>query len=142
MGWALTDLVIEPRLKATAVDGDPTELPTQEPLEAHEKRGVLAAFLAMAATALLFLLTVLSETSPWRAPAGTPLAEGQSNLLVSQAPLMQSIVPLIFVFFVVPGVVYGLAAGTVKTHRDIIAGMSKAMASSTYWWARPRRNGP
>jgi len=133
VGWALTDLVIEPRLKATAVDGDPAELPTQEPLEAHEKRGVLAAFLAMAATALLFLLTVLPETSPWRAPAGTPLAEGQSNLLVSQAPLMQSIVPLIFVFFLVPGIVYGLAAGTVKTHRDIVAGMSKAMSGMGYY---------
>ncbi|GIX39666.1 MAG: aminobenzoyl-glutamate transporter [Silanimonas sp.] len=133
VGWALTDLVIEPRLKATAVDGDPAELPTQAPLEAHEKRGVLAAFLAMAATALLFLLTVLPETSPWRAPAGTPLAEGQSNLLVSQAPLMQSIVPLIFVFFLVPGIVYGLAAGTVKTHRDIVAGMSKAMGGMGYY---------
>lgn len=133
VGWALTDLVIEPRLKATAVDGDPAELPTQAPLEAHEKRGVLAAFLAMAATALLFLLTVLPETSPWRAPAGTPLAEGQSNLLVSQAPLMQSIVPLIFVFFLVPGIVYGLAAGTVKTHRDIVAGMSKAMSGMGYY---------
>lgn len=133
VGWVLTDLVIEPRLKATAVDGDPAELPTQEPLQGHEKRGVGMAFLAMAATALLFLLTVLPEASPWRAPAGTPLAEGQSNLLVSQAPLMQSIVPLIFVFFVVPGVVYGLAAGTVKTHRDIIAGMSKAMSGMGYY---------
>ena len=133
VGWALTDLFIEPRLKGTAVDGDPSELPTQEPLQAGEKRGVMVAFAAMALTILLFVLTLLPETSPWRAPEGTPLVEGQSNLLVGQAPLMQSIVPLIFVFFVIPGIAYGLAAGTVKTHRDIIAGMSKAMGGMGYY---------
>jgi aminobenzoyl-glutamate transport protein len=133
VGWALTDLYIEPRLKATAVDGDPAELPTQDPLQAHEKHGIGAAFLAMAVTIALFVLTLLPETSPWRAPAGTVLAEGQSDLLVGAAPLMQSIVALIFVFFVIPGVVYGLAAGTVKTHRDVIAGMSKAMSGMGYY---------
>ena len=133
VGWALTDLYIEPRLKATTVDGDPAELPTQDPLKPQEKRGTLAAFVAMGLAVLVFVLTLLPETSPWRAPAGTPLAEGQSNLLVGQAPLMQSIVPLIFIFFVIPGVVYGLAAGTVKSHRDVIAGMSKAMSGMGYY---------
>ena len=133
VGWALTDLYIEPRLKATVVDGDPAELPTQEPLKADEKRGVLYSFLAMGVAILLFVLTLLPETSPWRAPEGTQIAAGQSDLLVSQAPLMQSIVALIFVFFVIPGIVYGIVAGTVKSHRDVIAGMSKAMSGMGYY---------
>jgi aminobenzoyl-glutamate transport protein len=42
-------------------------------------------------------------------------------------------VPLIFIFFLTPGVVYGMIAGTVKTHRDVIAGMSKAMGGMGYY---------
>jgi aminobenzoyl-glutamate transport protein len=133
VGWFLTDRVIEPRLKATAVDGDPADMPRLEPLEASEKSGLLFAMAAMAVTALLFALTILPEASPWRAPEGTPLVEGQSNLLVSAAPLMQSIVPLIFIFFLVPGVVYGIVSGSVKTHRDVIQGMAKAMSGMGYY---------
>jgi aminobenzoyl-glutamate transport protein len=49
------------------------------------------------------------------------------------APLMRAIVPLIFLLFLIPGVVYGYVAGTVKSHRDIIAGMSKAMSTMGYY---------
>ena len=115
VGWFLTDRVIEPRLRGTPVDGDASQMPKLDPLTASEKGGLGWAALAMGVTALLFLLTLLPEGSAWRAPDGTPLLPGQSNLLVAQAPLMQSIVPLIFIFFLIPGVVYGYVAGTVKT---------------------------
>lgn len=133
VGWFLTDRVIEPRLQATRVDGDAADMPTLDALTPAEKGGLLWAVVAMGITALLFLLTVLPELSPWRAPPGTPLLPGQSDLLVSQAPLMQSIVPLIFVFFLVPGVVYGMVSGTVKTHRDVVQGMAKAMSGMGYY---------
>jgi aminobenzoyl-glutamate transport protein len=42
-------------------------------------------------------------------------------------------VPLIFLLFLLPGVVYGMAAGTVKSSKDIIAGMTKAMTSMGYY---------
>src|SRR5690606_29799902 len=35
--------------------------------------------------------------------------------------------------FLVPGIVYGVAAGTVKGHRDVIAGMSSAMRTMGYY---------
>lgn len=133
VGWALTDLVIEPRLKGTPVDGDPKDMPVMEALGRHEVRGLVAGFVAAALAIAVFVLTLLPETSPWRAPAGTPIAEGQSDLMVSAAPLMQSIVPLIFVFFMVPGVVYGVVSGSVKSHRDIVAGMAKAMSGMGYY---------
>ena len=133
IGWFLTDKVIEPRLRATAVDGDPADMPKLEPLVDAEKRGLRLAAVAMAVVALLFVLSTLPAGSPWRAPAGTPLLEGQSDLLVAAAPLMRSIVPLIFIFFLVPGVVYGIAAGTVKTHRDVVQGMAKAMSGMGYY---------
>jgi len=133
VGWALTDLLIEPRLKATAVDGDPSDMPTLDPLGASERRGLLTAFFASAISIGIFVLTLLPETSAWRAPEGTALLQGQSNLLVSAAPVMQSIVALIFVFFLIPGIAYGISAGTVKTHRDVVQGMAKAMSGMGYY---------
>ncbi len=133
VGWFLTDKIIEPRLQSTKVDGDPADLPKMEELSAVERKGLTMALVSMLVCALLLVATMLPEASPWRAPEGTPLADGQSNLLVFQAPLMQSIVALIFIFFLVPGMVYGYVAGTVKTHRDIIAGMSKAMSGMGYY---------
>jgi aminobenzoyl-glutamate transport protein len=133
VGWFLTDKVIEPRLAKTQVDGDPADLPKMDDLKPEEKRGLSFALGSMALTALLFGLSLLPEASPWRAPAGTALVPGQSDLLVSQAPLMQSIVPLIFIFFLVPGVAYGYVSGRVRNHRDIIAGMSKAMSGMGYY---------
>jgi aminobenzoyl-glutamate transport protein len=46
---------------------------------------------------------------------------------------MQAIVPLIFLLFLLPGIAYGYGAGTVRSHRDIIKGMSKAMSTMGYY---------
>ena len=80
----------------------------------------------------MFVLTLVPADSPWRAPADAPGGVA-GQLAVAQAPVMQSIVALIFIFFLIPGVVYGIASGSVKTHRDIIAGMSKSMSGMGYY---------
>ncbi|HRN54445.1 MAG TPA: AbgT family transporter, partial [Gemmatimonadaceae bacterium] len=126
VGWLLTDLFIEPRLRSTAVDGDPAELPVIEKLEPAEVRGLWLAAASMFVTAGLFALSLMPESSPWR------FAE-TGELTHARAPLMQSIVGLIFVFFLIPGVVYGAASGSVKTHRDVIAAMAKAMSGMGYY---------
>ena len=41
--------------------------------------------------------------------------------------------PLIFLFFLIPGIVYGYVAGTVKSHRDIVKGMTKSMETMAYY---------
>jgi aminobenzoyl-glutamate transport protein len=65
--------------------------------------------------------------------SGAALAAADGGLTSGAAPLMRSIVPLIFLLFLVPGVVYGLTAGTVKTSRDLVQGMSKAMSGMGYY---------
>ena len=55
------------------------------------------------------------------------------QLTASTAPLMLAIVPLIFILFLIPGVVYGYVAKTVKNHREIIEGMSKSMSTMGYY---------
>ena len=47
--------------------------------------------------------------------------------------MMESIVPLIAIFFLVPGVLHGVVAGTVKSHRDIVQGMAKSMGTMGYY---------
>jgi aminobenzoyl-glutamate transport protein len=126
VGWFLTDKVIEPRLKPTVVDGDPAGLPKMDPLQPNELRGLRWAGLAMLASLLLLVLSILPEGSAWRAPATRELTH-------ASAPLMQSIVPLIFIFFLIPGVVYGYVAGTARSHRDIVKGMSHAMSGMGYY---------
>lgn len=132
VGWWLTDRVIEPRLKGLPVDGEGAKSQPMQQVSPRERRALIAASLSMLLLALLFALSLLPEGTPWAAPADK-LPPGQHPLLSSAAPLMQSIVPLIFIFFLVPGVVYGYLAGSFKSHRDVIAGMTKAMSGMGYY---------
>lgn len=125
LGWWLTDRVVEPRLKASAVDGDKDDLPEMHDLEPAERKGLRWSMVALVLGLVLLALTAWPETSPWRNAAG--------EMTKSDAPLMQSIVSLIFFLFLVPGVVYGIVAGTMKSSRDMIEGMTKAMNSMAYY---------
>ena len=56
------------------------------------------------------------------------------EILVSfTASFMQSLVALIFILFLLPGIVFGYVAGTVKGTKDIIDGMSRSMHSMAYY---------
>ncbi|WP_129135073.1 AbgT family transporter [Luteimonas sp. YGD11-2] len=130
VGWFLTDRVIEPRLRNTAVDGDMADMPAMETLTARERTGLWAAVASMLVLVAALVLTSVPVGSAWRAGPDSPNA---GELLVATAPLMQSIVPLIFILFLVPGIVYGYMAGTVKNHRDVVQGMSRAMSGMGYY---------
>lgn len=125
LAWYLTDRIVEPRLRHLPVDGDPADTPSLQPLTARERRGMLAALGALLAALALLLFSTMPEQSPWR------LADGA--LMTAGAPLMDAIIPLMFLFFLLPGVVYGYVAGTVTSHRDIVQGMSKAMSTMGYY---------
>jgi aminobenzoyl-glutamate transport protein len=125
VGWYLTDRVVEPRLKGVEVDGDVADIPTMEALSSAERRGLWAALLAMGLGVALLIVVTWPGDSAMRSPDG--------EITASTAPLMQAIVPLIFLLFLVPGVVFGYVAKTVESHRDIIVGMSKAMSTMGYY---------
>ena len=124
-GWYIADRIVDPRLMGTPVDGDLAVAPALETLSAEERRGLNAGLAAMVLGIIALVATALPAGSAWRAPDG--------ELAASAAPLMQSIVPLIFLFFLLPGVVYGYVAGTVRSHRDIVAGMTQAMSGMGYY---------
>lgn len=125
VGWYLTDRVIEPRLAGTPVDGELGGDQPEGELTPRERRALRLSLLALAAGVAVLVATSLPAASSWRSPTGA--------LATSDAPLMKSIVPLIFVLFLVPGVVYGYASGQFRTHRDVIEGMSKSMSSMGYY---------
>lgn len=125
VGWFITDRVIEPRLAGTQFDGAGAGDEEPQALSAQERAGVWAGLATMLVGILLLVVAVWPQDSPLRAE------DGQVSSF--SAPLMQSMVPLIFLLFLVPGAVYGYVAGTVKSHRDIIEGMSQAMATMGYY---------
>lgn len=49
------------------------------------------------------------------------------------APIMHAIVPIIFLFFIIPGLVHGYVAGSFKSHRDAVKGMSETMETMGYY---------
>jgi len=125
IGWYLTDRVIEPRLAKIAVDGEPGDMPRLEALSGAERHGLWAGIAVQLLGLVVLIAAAWSFSSPLRTERG--------ELTGSKAPLMEMIVPLIFLFFFVPGIVYGYVAGTVKNHRDIVNGMSKSMSTMGYY---------
>ncbi len=124
--WYITDRIIEPRLQATEIDGDPDEMPKMERLTSAERRGMWAGLATLVAGLLVLLLVALPEGSVLRSPTSGGLAD-------LDASLMRMIVPLIFLMFILPGIVHGYVSKSIKNHRDIIKGMSKAMSTMSYY---------
>lgn len=127
VGWFITDRIIEPRLAGTEIDGGGAEAIHGQDLNAAERRGLWAGLGSMAAGLALLAL--------WAWPADSPLRAPDGQISTFSAPLMRSIVPLIFLLFLIPGAVYGYVSGSVKSHRDLVQGMSKTMATMGYYMA-------
>lgn len=125
LGWWLTDKVVEPRLQGVEVDGDEEGLPEMHDLKDEERRGLRWALITMVLGLVVLTLTLIPADSPWR--------DANGALATFSAPIMRSIVALIFLLFLVPGIVYGYVAGTFKGTKDIIEGMSKAMNGMAYY---------
>jgi aminobenzoyl-glutamate transport protein len=125
LGWYLTDKVIEPRLKGVELDGDLEDLPRMHALDPDERKGLRTALLALLAGVVFMVVTAWPADSAWR--------DANGSLATGSAPIMASIVSLIFLMFVIPGITYGIAAKTIKSSKDVIDGMTKAMHLMAYY---------
>lgn len=127
LGWYITDKIVEPRLKNVELDDD-IDLEGADELgniSAKEKRSFWIATLVMVAGLIGLFFWAFPEDSTMRTPDG--------KITDFQAPLMQSIVPLIFLLFWVPGILYGYLSGGYSKTKDIIDGMSKSMGDMAYY---------
>ena len=120
LGWYVTEKIIEPRLGKLKLDDDVEEAPNMSEMTAKESWAFTMATLSMVAGLVLLAAASLPESSSLRDASG--------SLSSYSAPLMQSIVPLIFLLFLVPGIVYGKLAGTFKSSKDVMGSLSKTLA--------------
>ncbi|MGI9517522.1 MAG: AbgT family transporter [Pirellulaceae bacterium] len=114
-------------LRYQPAEGNPfavTAVELPEGLEIDEANGAISGSLGDADSADV---TITVEEAPQEEDPNA------GSLLNFQAPLMRMIVPLIFLFSVVPGIVHGYVAGTVKSHKDIVKGMTAAMETMAYY---------
>ena len=91
LGWFVTDRMVEPRLSEQELDDDLEDLPGIEAITDTERSGLRAALWSMVIGIGLLVASAWPESSAWRGATGSLTERG--------APLMASIVPLIFILF-------------------------------------------
>jgi aminobenzoyl-glutamate transport protein len=125
IAWYLTDKVIEPRLKDVKVDGNSSDIPKFEELSKKQIKALRVSSFVMLMGIVGLVAILVPESSPMR--------DANGALTSFQAPIMQSIVPIIFLLFLLPGVVYGYMAGVYTSSKDMIYSMTKAMNGMSYY---------
>jgi len=125
LGWWITDRIVEPRLKGVEIDGDAEDLPELHELRPEERRGLVWSLVSMVLGIVLLGLSIAFDWLPWR--------DANGDLASFGAPIMRSIVALIFFLFLLPGIVFGYVSGSFKSSKDMIEGMTHAMHSMAYY---------
>jgi aminobenzoyl-glutamate transport protein len=124
LGWWVTERLVAPRLAGMeSAEGHPGDAGAEDlvkPLSAAERRGLRFAGVAFAVMTALLLWGLVPADGFLREP-------GTGSVLHS--PFLKGIVALIFFFGVGLGAAYGVGAGTVKSDRDVIRGMSQQMST-------------
>ncbi len=122
VGWFVSDRIVEPRLgpwtggAEAALDG---ESPHIEPIE---RRGLIVAGLAVLVTVGIVLVLVV--------PSGAPLRDAKTGGI---KPFYDSLVGLLMIVFLVPGLAYGLVTRKIRSDRDASKMMGQTMsAMGTY----------
>ena len=127
IGWFLTDVIVEPRLRGTQLDGNKEEMPHMEALTARDHLGMWCGLCSMLLGVAALVVWAIPQDSALRAP------DGSLTSFRPAAPLMEAIVPLIFLVFLIPGIVHGYVSGRFASHRDIIKGMTQSMETMAYY---------
>ncbi|WP_182406872.1 AbgT family transporter [Psychrobacter sp. GP33] len=123
LGYFVTEKIVEPSLgEYNPKDADdPSVLDNQiESLSSIEKKGLIWSGLSMLVFCLLLAWTIV--------PADGILRHAETGL-VSGSPFLHGIVVFIFVFFAIPGYIYGKITGSMKNNQDVVDAMSHAMSS-------------
>lgn len=120
--WFLTDRIIEPRLGTWTPAPGAVAKPQEEkvPLTADEKRGLMFAGLAVLGMIALWALITLMPGSPFFDPEAEAGQEYND--------LYRSLIAFFAVTFFLAGGAFGVGAGTVKSHRDMVRMMVEGLA--------------
>ena len=125
VSWWLVDRVIEPRVGGVLVDGDPAAMPSAQELSPRERAGLAAAALVALTLAAGLVWVLFPADSPLRAPDGSLSGAG--------SPVMQGLIPLMLILTLGPSLAYGVAAGTIRNHRQVVEAMAGSMSAMGYY---------
>ena len=117
LGTLITERIVEPRLgKYTG-----SEKVDLHALNVGEKKGLVASFVAF----LIFSIAILAMV----VPEGGILRNPETGGIMGASAFMDGLVPIIALFFLIPGVAYGIFAGTIKNDKDVANAMGKSMST-------------
>lgn len=134
VGWITSDLLVEPRYaRKAAAEGGPSPVTAEDAaaqrLRPEEIRGLFWAFGVLAAATLLFVCFKLIPGWPFDDARGRMGAiPGLSRAGDHFDRWVEAIVPLLFILFLLPGIVYGVAVKTVRNSTDAARLMVESMA--------------
>ena len=117
--WWVTEKITEPWCrKACPIDTD-LDLSGEgvKPITPQENRAFHIASAVLVLMLVGLFVSLYPENSVWRDPNG--------NLASFKAPVMQSIVAIIFLLAAVPGIVYGILSGTFRKTQDFTHSMEE-----------------
>lgn len=133
VGAIITDKLVEPRLGE--YKGPKLEIDTNSELTADEKKGLKFSMLSLVGFVVVILLMTIPENAVLKLNAQevqkfVEVNHRQPEMMELLKPFFgDSIVFILMLFFFIPGLVYGVYAKTVKTHKDVIKYLVKAMES-------------
>ncbi|VEI12812.1 AbgT family transporter [Trueperella bialowiezensis] len=118
--WFVTSKITIPRLGVyNPADGDDVGSSSVE-INAAQRSGNRWAFVSIAVMAVILVALCIPENSFMR--------NAETGSLTTNSPLMNGIALLLAIFFFVPGLIYGIKAGTIKKSSDATRMMTESMA--------------
>lgn len=142
LGWFVTEKIVEPRLgkyDPEMADEDINRSPTLERVTPSEFRALKWAGVSVLIVSLGFVVLAgprwaaqLFDWLPGWGMLRDPKELDPSNPVTGIGifrPMLNSVVTMILIFFVLPGIVYGAIVGTMRSDRDVIDAMAGAMKS-------------
>ena len=114
IGTYITDKIVEPRLGKYegAMEG------TGNDLTAAEKKGLKSAGIAALVYIAIILACLIPSNGLLRSATGGVLS----------SPFMSGIIFFMMLLFLIPGIAFGIAAGTIKSDKDVVDMMVKGIS--------------
>ncbi len=115
VGGLVTERIVEPRLPKY----DFSEIATTTDITPEEKRGMRFALVA----GLIYVGIVLAMLLPHGSILRDPVTNG-----IMKSPFMSGIIFFMMMFFMVPGIFYGIGKGAIKNDKDVVEIMIKSIS--------------
>lgn len=116
-GVFVTDKIVEPRLGSYTKNA---ELEKDEALSPQEKKAIKRA-------GVCFIMLCLIIAALCIGPHAFLADPETGSIMSNQSPLMKGIISIVTILFLVPAIVYGKTAKTIKSSRDIVTMMAASM---------------